>query len=123
MQNTRVYRKPSFFMLSSLLRGDRFLETCSFEQGCPVEDILRGAVPLDRSMIHDCNPFEVNRFAHEMSDEDNGDPLLAIQFFQTLEDLSSPEWIQQRRRCIENDAIGFHRQNTGDGDELFLSFR
>ena len=56
-----------------------------------------------------------------MGNEDYGNALLPVQLFHGVNDILPAPGVQHGGRLIQNDALGLHSQNTGNGNALLLS--
>ena len=85
------------------------------------ENLAGRALHGDFALIHDKDPIGVDRLLHVVGDQNDRDPLLAVELHRRFDDLFSSVGIQHGGGFVENDALGLHCDHAGDRDSLLLS--
>ena len=87
-----------------------------------LEQLLRRPHLDDAAEIHDRDPTaEMAHHAQVMGDEEQGQPHLALQPGEEIEDLGLDRDIQGRDRLIGDDQLRPHGQRPSDADPLALA--
>src|SRR5512138_2458687 len=86
---------------------------------------LRGWASFgDISVVHQYNLVRQRRdLLNVMFNNDEGQTVLFLQIGQDLENKILSQRVEHRSRLIQDHNAGFHCQNTGNGDALFLTSR
>ena len=76
----------------------------------------------DAAVLYDDDIVTITKdMFHIMCNQQNGLMKLPVHAHKELHHLSGSLWIQTGRRFIQNENIGIHRQDTGNGDPSLLS--
>ena len=120
-QNTVRYLQPQPAKFVGEQRHLRYVELQLFHALHLAEDLTGRPLHCDFTAIHNNDTVRVYGLLHVMRDQDDRDAFRAVQFHRRADDLSAPGGIQHSCGLIQDDTLGLHCNDAGDGYSLLLS--
>ena len=101
----------------------RHVELQFFHPFYLAEDLSGRSLHGDLSAVHDKDHIRSDRFLHVVRDQNDRDPLRAVQLHSRADDLLAAVRIQHGRWFVQHDTFGLHGDHTRYRDPLLLSAR